>query len=244
MIFRKNNEHEKTLRASRLNRLASLKLPDFSTFRIADYCEEAKSSFIYGCFRSCIICSAIAAELTLKHTLIFLSEDWEQTYWEIEVKKFSFKKVIEELRRTNDKCTSLLRDADWLRKTRNEIVAHPLYIGNPFEIKQPGTLTPREPELEIWANRIMLRDIRKLLQFVEPDKRKTIEEKTFSKRDTKGKILEEFSVLDYLEQRKPVRYEPFDFTYWRIIQNELIEEIAFQAYRRMIKVLNALFPNK
>jgi hypothetical protein len=48
--------------------------------------------------------------------------------------------------------------------------------------------------------------------------------------------------MDYIKQRKPVRYEPADFMRWRVIQNELIEEIAFQAYRRMANMMNTLFP--
>lgn len=75
-------------RALRLQRITPLKISSFSTLRIMDYCEEAETSFINGCFRSCIICSALAVEQALKHTLIFRSEDWEETYWEIEVKKW------------------------------------------------------------------------------------------------------------------------------------------------------------
>jgi len=240
VVFRKDEETEKISRKSRLQRLSPFKISGFSTFRIADYCDEAKRSFVNGCFRSCIICSATAVELALKHTLIFLSEDWEQTYWEIEVGKLSFYKIIKRLREMNRKLSGMLDDAIWLRRARNEIVAHPIYIGNPFTMKKPGHLEFQEPELQIWACKIMLRDISKLLQFVEREKRKEIEEKKFKKTE-QGRILEEFSVMDYIKQRKPVRYEPIDFMYWRAIQNELIEEIGFQAYRKMVSTINTLF---
>lgn len=240
VVFRRDEETEKILKASRLQRLSPFKISDFSTFRIADYCDEAERSFINGCFRSCIICSATAVELALKHTLIFLSEDWEQTYWEIEVGKLGFYKIVKKLRDKNKKLSRSLNDAIWLRKARNEIVAHPIYIGNPFVMKNVGHLEFKELELQIWACKIMLRDISKLLRFVEPDKRKEIEEKKFKKTE-QGRILEEFSVMDYIKQRKPVRYEPTDFMYWRVIQNELMEEIAFQAYRRMVSTMNTLF---
>jgi len=174
--------------------------------------------------------------------LIFLSEDWEQTYWEIEVGKLKFYKIVEKIRAKNKKLSGLLNDAIWLRRARNEIVAHPIYIANPFAVKKKGYIEPIEPELQIWANKIMLRDISKLLRFVEPDKRKEIEEKKFTTKNEQGKIVEEFSVIDYIKQRKPVRYELFDFLYWRSIQNELIEEIAFQAYKRMANRKNVLFP--
>jgi len=241
VLFRRDEETEKISKASRLQRLSPFRITGFSTFRIADYCDEAERSFVNGCFRSCIICSATAVELALKHTLIFLSEDWEQTYWEIEVGKLRFHKVVKKLREKNKKLGKSLDDAIWLRKARNEIVAHPIYIGNPFTMKKAGYLEFIEPELQIWASKIMLRDISKLLRFVEPDKRKEIEEKKFTTK-SKGKRVEEFSVMDYIKQRKPVRYEQRDFLLWRLIHNELMEEIAFQVYRRMVNIMNALFP--
>jgi hypothetical protein len=173
--------------------------------------------------------------------LIFLSEDWEQTYWEIEVGRLRFKKVVDKLR-ANRKLRELLDDADWLRRVRNQIVAHPIYIGNPFVIKKAGTLEFAELDRQIWACKIMLRDLRKLLEFAEPEKRKEIEEKKITTKDAQGSILEEFSVIHYITQQKPVRYEPTEFLYWRVIQNELIEEIAFHACRRMASIMNTLFP--
>jgi hypothetical protein len=232
VVFRRDEEAEKILEASRLQRLSPFEISGFSTFRIADYCDEAKRSYVNGCFRSCIICSSTAVELGLKHAMIFLSEDWEQTYWEIEVGKLRFYKIVERLGKMNRKLSGLLADAIWLRKARNEIVAHPIYIGNPFVMKKPGYLEFEEPELQIWASKIMLRDISKLLWFVEPDKRKEIEEKKFTKKGDQGRILEEFSVMDYIKQRKPVRYEPADFLRWRVIQNELIGEIAFSSIQK------------
>lgn len=242
VIFSKDKKTEEALRKSRSQRISHLKISNpLPSLRIDDYCEEARISFLNGCFRSCIICSAIAVELMLKHFLIFLSEDWEKTYWEVEIKKIRFYEITKRLRNVNKKLDDSLKLAEWLRKARNEIVAHPFYIGNPFKVKEPGVLEPKELEQQIWACKIMLRDIRKLLQFVESSKRKEIEEKTFNARDEQGRIVEEFSVIDFLEQRRPVRYDIFDFFYWRVIHNELIEEIAFQAYVKMVKMMNALF---
>lgn len=241
-IFRKDQEAEIAKRKSRSERLSPFKIRGFSTLRILDYCGEAEDSFINGCFRSCIICSAVAVELALKHTLIFYFEEWEETYWEIEVKKLKFSKVIERLRQTG-KFGDILRNADWLREVRNQVVAHPLYIGNPFEMTKPGHLEPKGVEQEIWACNTMLRDIKKLLRFVEPEKRKEIEEKKISKKSSHdGKTLEEFSVKDLLGSQELFRHQLGNFLYWKAIQNELIEEIAFLAYKRMVETINVLFP--
>jgi hypothetical protein len=174
--------------------------------------------------------------------LISVSEEWEEAYWEMEMKKPNFSQIIKRLKNSNRDLVETLKDADWLRKARNEIVAHPLYVGNTFEVAKSGHLEMTEFEHHMWASKTMLRDIRKLLRFVEPATRRTIEEKKFTKRDGSGRTLEEFSVMDHLKQRKPVRYELTDFLYWKAIQNELIEEIAFGAYGRMVSVINSLFP--
>jgi len=239
VFARRNDEQEKVARQNRCKRIEALKISSFTTFRIADYCDEAERSFIEGCFRSCIICSAIAIELALKHTLIFQSkEEWEETYWWLEVGRVRFQTIINNL-----KCNKQLsNDAIWLRKVRNKIAVHPLYIGNVFDVKGNGVIEIKELEHYIWAFKAMLRDLRTLLQFIEPNKKRIIEEKKISKRDNDGKILEEYSVMDFLRQQKPIRYETWDFVNWRVIHNELIEEIAFEAYTRMVRTMNALFP--
>ncbi len=174
--------------------------------------------------------------------MIFLSEDWEQTYWELEIRKLNFHDVVRKLEKKKGTLKKSLCDADWLRKARNEIVAHPLYIANPFEMKRKGYLEYREPDLHIWAYKIMLRDIRKLLQFLEPEKRKKIEEKKFRTVDSQGKTVQEFSAMDYITQKKPQPYDIRDFTYWRVIHNEMIEELAFRAYTYLVGIMNTLFP--
>jgi hypothetical protein len=225
-------------RALRLQRLSPFKISSMSTLRIMDYCEEAEVSFINGCFRSCIICSAIAVEQALKHTLIFLSEDWEETYWEIEIKKLSFVDVIKKAQ--NAKIVTLnelLEDANWLRNARNEVVAHPLYVGNYFELNELGQLELKETEQLIWANKVMFRDVKKLLRFLDSKKRKEMEEMKITEEDSQGKILEEMRLKDFLKEPK---FKVGNFILWFGLQNQLVEEIAFQAYRKMVAIINNL----
>jgi hypothetical protein len=245
VVFPKDENLEKEKQVSRKQKLSPFRISRLvPNLRLLDYCVEAESDFIYGCFRSCVICSAIAVELSLRHTLIFSSEDWEETYWEIEMKKFGFKEILNRLGEKKGKVTEILKDADWLRKARNQIVAHPLYIGSFFDIERPGYLEEKGLERLIWATRTMVRDIKKLLQFVELDKRKAIEEKPISKKTKDGRILEEYSVGDFLNLRRPKRYDYADFLLWKAIQNGLVEEIAFLAYAKMVRIVNTLFPEK
>lgn len=81
-------------RALRLQKLDSLKIPLVPTLRVFDYVREARSSFVNGCYRSCIICSSNAVEQSFAHKLIVTSEDWEKTYWELRVKERTFGRII------------------------------------------------------------------------------------------------------------------------------------------------------
>jgi hypothetical protein len=212
------------------------KLPDF---RLLDYYIEAENSFINGCYRSCIICSEIAVELALKHTLIFRTPDWEETYWEIEVKKLRFSEVIKRLRE-NKKQRESLKNADWLRKVRNDIAAHPLYIGSQLTFKESGMLQPKGLEEQIWARNTMVRDLKKLLEFLDPEKRKEMEDKKITCKDDQGRTTEEYSVADFIAKRKDC--EITDLFLWKAIQNELIEEVAFVAFGKMVETLNVFRP--
>jgi hypothetical protein len=159
VIFPKDEKNETTKREARRQRLNPCDISGFLIPRIADYYNEAENSFINGCFRSCIICSAITVELTLKHALIFRSEYWEETYWEIEVKKLGFRDIIRRLAKTGG-LGQTINHAHWLRKARNEITAHPSYVEIPFNVKA-GALENRDLDQYIWASKTMLRDIRK-----------------------------------------------------------------------------------
>jgi len=225
-------------RALRLQRLSPFKISSMSTLRIMDYCKEAEVSFINGCFRSCIICSAIAVEQALKHTLIFLSEDWEETYWEIEIRKLRFVDVIKKAQ--NAKIVTLnglVEDAHWLRNVRNEVAVHSLYVSNYFELNELGQLELKETEQLFWANKVMFRDIKKLLRFLDSKKRKEMEEEKMTKKDSQGKILEEMRLKDFLKEPK---FEVGNFILWFGLQNQVVEEVAFEAYRKMVVIINNL----
>jgi hypothetical protein len=236
-ILKKGRTEEEKNRKARTERISSLALKDFSTFRVLNYHEESKSNFINGCFRSCIISSAIAVDQMLKYFLISTSEDWEETYWEIEMRKIDFHEIIERIKKTNVVPKEILSDAHWLRQIRNKIAVHPTYIGNPFELRNPPYVVPREPEEFFWAIKVMLRDIRKLLQFTEPAKRKEFEESKISSRNARGEILSEITLKDFLQSQGG------DFgnvILWGAIQESIMEELAYEAYAKSVKIINTI----
>jgi len=234
LVLKRTKAESEENKKARIERIASFQINDFSTFRVLDYYEEAKSNYINGCFRSCIICSAIAVDQALKYLLISISDDWEETYWEIETKKIIFAKIIERIQKTKLVSNQVISDTHWLRQVRNEIAAHPMYIGCDFDIKEPNYIVPRTPDIAIWSNKVMLRDFKKLLAFLEPEKRKKFEEEKFSARRN-GKILKEISLKDYLKTQD---FNSPTFLLWGTVQEAILEELAYDAYVKAVKIIN------
>lgn len=225
-------------RALRLQKLDSLKIPLVPTLRVFDYVREAKSSYINGCYRSCIICSSNAVEQSFAHKLIVTSKDWEKTYWEIRMKESSFGKIIDKIKRESKKnrelksLTRFLKDANWLRRVRNEIVAHPTYIPDYLELR-------REDEL-VLANRMMFRDIRHLLQFFTPQRRKKFEMEKLTAKTPKGKTVRESKPLkEFLND--PMKIDVAIYFNWWAFQTGLLIYLALEAYEKMSKIINGLY---
>lgn len=236
--LRENDMDSLPHRALRVQNLDSLKIPLVPTLRVWDYAHEASRSYINGCYRSCIICSSNAVEQSFVHKLIVTSEDWEKTYWEIRMKESTFGKIIDKVKRESKKnrelksLTKFLDDANWLRRVRNEIVAHPTYIPDYLELR-------RDDEL-VLANRIMLRDIRHLLQFFNPQKRKQLEMEKLTAKTPEGKKVGESEPLkEFL--KTPMKINDANYFTWWAFQTGVLTHLALEAYERMSKVINGLY---
>jgi len=220
-------------RALRLQKIEPYRIYSVPNIRAWDYAREAKHSYINGFFRSSIICSSIVVEQSFMHELIGASEDWEETYWRIQVKEMTFGKLLEEVKREKvKKLKVFIKGADWLRKVRNEVAAHPTYISDYFELKDRYQL--------IWANRIMFRDIRRLLHFFNPQKRTEIEKSKLTTKSPEGKKIRESECLkDFLSNPKKVEADTF-FNWWAF-ETGLLGELALEVYGRMAKIMNGLY---
>lgn len=224
-------------RAKRKQELASLIIPQVPTLRVFDYFAEAEKSYVNGCYRSCIICSSNAVEQSLIHKLITSSEDWEKTYWEIRMEKNTFGKIIEKIERKSKKNKKLktlagcLRDAKWLNRIRNEVAVHATYIPDYSELRQTDLVI---------ANRIILRDIRHLLQFFNPQKRRQFEKEPLTAKDSQGKILGKSEPLgEFL--KNPMKIDSANYFEWWGFQKGLLHQLALEAYERMAIVINGLY---
>lgn len=215
-------------RALRLQKIESHEIYFVPNIRAFDYAREAKHSYINGFFRSSIICSSIVVEQSFIHELIGASEDWEETYWRIQVSEMTFGQLLEEARRKKvKKLKAFIKDADWLRKVRNEVAAHPTYISEYFELKDRYQL--------IWANRIMFRDIRRLLHFLSAQKRTEMEKSKITTKSPKGKIIRESECLeDFLSNPKKIEVDTF--INWWAFESGLLGELALEVYGRMAKI--------
>ena len=223
-------------RALRLQKIESYKIHFVPNIRAFDYAREAKHSYINGFFRSSIICSSIVVEQSFMHELIGASEDWEETYWKIQVKKMTFGKLLEEVKKKKvKKLKPFIKDAERLKEVRNEVAAHPTYISDYFELEDRYQL--------IWANRTMFRDIRRLLRCLTPQKRKEIEKSKIIVKSSEGKKIRESKCLeDFLSNPKKTEVETF-FNWWTF-EHGLLGELALEAYGRMAKIVNGLYHRK
>lgn len=223
-------------RALRLQKIDAYTIAFVPNIRAWDYAREAKHTYINGYFRSSIICSSIVVEQSFIHELIVASDNWEETYWEIVVKKMTFGKILKEVKNKNiEKLKPFIEDARWLKDVRNKVAAHPTYISDYFELKDPYQI--------IWANKNMFRDLRRLLQFVNLKRRKKLEMAKITVKDTGGKILgQSVSLKEFLNNPERVRVDVF--IDWWTFESGLLGELALEAYERMSKVMNGLYYHK
>jgi hypothetical protein len=228
-------------RSARRTRISALAIKPFPTFRIMDLCEEAGISFVSGCFRSCIFSSATAVEQSLKHSLIFQAEDWEETYWQMEIGRATFEKVIKRAKKGRKIDLKILNRANWLRKARNEIAAHPMYIGNAYDFNTLGPIELKDEDEVIWANKTMLRDFERIVRFLKPSRRREFNETKLSARDPAGNVIEEHTLKDILREKK---FDHKNLFLWLGMRNTLLEEVAYDAYESMVEIVNALSVRK
>jgi len=225
-------------RASRLKKLEPIRIPSVPTLRVWFFAGEAKLCYINGCYRSSIICSSNATEQSFIHMLIVTSEDWKKTYWQIENRVMTFGQILAEMdeqikRRNLEPLTKFAKDAKWLKKVRNEIAAHPTYVDGSayFERSTHDQI--------VWENKVMFRDIRKLLQFLSPQKRKEmVETGKLTGVNSEGKVVETRYFKDFLND--PTKIDPHTWSDWEGFQLSILEKLALEAYKRMGKIVNGL----
>lgn len=96
-----------------------------SSERMDDFIDEASKGYTDGCFRSCIFCCAGAVEHALRHEIIRLSDNPKEIRKNIERKRFE---EIIKMAESYELLRPFAEDARYLRRLRNKIAAHPLYI--------------------------------------------------------------------------------------------------------------------
>ena len=129
-----------------------------------------------------------------------------------------------------------IENSHWLRRARNEIAAHPPLVGMIFDVKKTMPLQMKKDDEVIWANKTMLRDFQKLLNFLEPNSRKQIEETKHGYSIAEGKIVEE-SIKELIRQK---RFDFFNLVLWSGMEKSLTEQIALNSFQKMGNILNSL----
>jgi len=108
-------------------------------------------------------------------------------------------------------------------------------------------LPQKKQDQQIWANKIMQRDLASLLKFIEPaSKRKEFEETKVSlqrkdNKESNEKIVEALPFKDWLKKHT---FDLSNFSLWYSLQPMFLGEIAFEAYKKMVSVLHTLTLDK
>lgn len=123
-----------------------------------DFINETIKGYESGCFRSCIFCCAGAVEYALRHEIIRLSDNPKET---LKNKDKSFHDIIK-MAKDYEQLQAFTEDAHYLRKLRNKISAHPLYVASTMRKK------PEEIEME---KETTIRDIQNFIKFFDPEER-------------------------------------------------------------------------
>lgn len=187
--------------------------------------KEAARTFDEGCVRSCIFLCSSMAEQILKHELIRSSEDPEEKQWEIEIRRRSYADLIKEAGNL-PLLRNFINDARWLKDARNLIAAHPLYVG----------VYERDDSRDkiIWKNKTMIRNIRKTLKLLNDKDRELILDFRVTYED-KSEVKLRDALKDPTFDHASVIWEGFS-------EDAVLESLALEAYQRMKKVIEGVYP--
>lgn len=117
--------NERAERSTELEPIVINMIERTSSERMDDFIDEASKGYTDGCFRSCIFCCTGAVEHALRHEIIRLSDNPKETRKNIERKRFG---EIIKMAESYEQLRPFAEDTRYLRRLRNKIAAHPLYI--------------------------------------------------------------------------------------------------------------------
>lgn len=194
---------------------------------LESYMDEARESYLEGAFRSCIFCCADAAEQIIKHELIRESEAPEEKLEWFEKERRGLGKLIGDAEEA-EFLRKHIEDFEWLNGVRITIAVHPLYIG-----VHEGS---DDPQTRIWKNRTMIRSVRKTLEFLDGETREAVLESQLSV-PAEGKTIK---LGDMLTDPS----SDHTFFWWRLLEEDVLEELALEAYGRMKKIVEGVYSIK
>jgi len=196
----------------------------FSVQKESDYAGEASNNYIDGNYRSAIFCCACAVDQIFRYEYMKLPENHYE-----DIEKLTFGQVIKECKKKNvESLLPFIIYAFLLNDIRNNVATHPLFIDVPIE---------SDPERQL-RNKLLLRDITKLLDLVEKinsNLRREIEStKLISQAEDKtyifGKVINQRSEM------------PFNLDgFWGLIEDRILRFLANQAWHIMKAISEGLY---
>jgi hypothetical protein len=227
-IIKGFSELETSERKSRLSRLLALDsirtvevytglMPEPAD-SIDSFVTEAVEAYVNGLYRSCIFSCATAVHHIFIEVLLAERDRDMQALGQLH--RLRFRDVIDEIRK-RPLLQAVAEDADWLRKTRNKVAAHSFHV---------TTGVARSQDQLRFEIESMVRDARALISCLEPQDKIRVEAGTVTCRNrtiTFGQALQ-------TEDRVGAE------VVWHDLQVSVIPALAFEAYKRMYRVMKRL----
>jgi len=210
-------------RAKRLSKLGaySISLVERPVANLMEeYLKEASYSYVYGNFRSCIFACSAAVDQIFRHEIIHKSNEYKTKIKQIE--ELSFGRIIGVAREEKiESLRSILNEAGWINEARNRIAVHPICI----------TAEKLDEEL---TNELKIEYINNIIEIADEEEREKILSMNLTYPGIKRVTIQE--VLE-----NPYIIRASDLLMWEI-DNEVIELIALESYKKTVRILLHLFP--
>jgi len=210
-------------RALRLSKLGaySISLVDRPVANLMEeYLKEASYSYVYGNFRSCIFACSAAVDQIFRHEIIHNSNEYKTKIKQIE--ELSFGQIIGVAREEKiESLKPILNEVNWINEARNRIAVHPICI----------TAEKLDEEL---TNELKIKYIKNIIEIANEEDREKILNTSLIYPGEKRVTLQE--VLE-----NPYIIRASELLMWDI-DNEVIELIALESYKKTVRILLHLFP--
>jgi hypothetical protein len=192
---------------------------------LESYEAEARVAYINECFRSCIFCCAALLDQEFRHIIVTESKKPGYELKRIAGKCFGHILGIAE---NHPKLKDFYKDADWVRKARNKIAAHPNYLTSPDFTKDNFKI------IYALTCKNYLKSFRGMINYLEKEDLVGLKDLGFDF-STAKEIEKYIRNLLYDLNEKPLNIFSIDD-----LEKAILQKLALKAYNKTARIMKSL----